>query len=221
MREGTGTLLRRAAAKAELQAREAAAALGAHIRSLPEAVRHHYLASAPLPPEAEEANEQRGCGNAQGEGGELPRSQSLSSPQLGLCGAETRATAIPSDDFVQPVGALLPTQGFPVLVHAPDAATGAMDAQPQEASIGGVHPDLQSLRDVIMRETDVEAIHALQPLPNGRALYVIETPFMTFPKFAVGSTNAANDDVRILATCGALWCAEEQFDEFLKRGGDL
>lgn len=72
-----------------------------------------------------------------------------------------------------------------------------------------------------MRETDVEAIHALQPLPNGRALYVIETPFMTFPKFAVGSTNAANDDVRILATCGALWCAEEQFDEFLKRGGDL
>lgn len=84
-----------------------------------------------------------------------------------------------------------------------------------------VHPELLPLEALLLDEQDVKAVRALQPLPDGRALYLIETPFMTFPKFAVGSTNAANDDVRILATCGALWSAEEQYEEFLKRGGDL
>lgn len=53
---GTGTRLRQDAALAELEARATAKILADHIRSLPEGMRHHYFASAPLPPEAEEAH---------------------------------------------------------------------------------------------------------------------------------------------------------------------
>ena len=82
-----------------------------------------------------------------------------------------------------------------------------------------VHADLVDLRDLLLREQDVRAVHALQPLPDGRALYLIETPFMTFPKFAVGSTNEANDDVRVLSTCSARWAADERFADILNAGG--
>lgn len=82
-----------------------------------------------------------------------------------------------------------------------------------------VHSDLLDLRDLLLREQDVKAVRALQPLADGRALYLIETPFMTFPKFAIGSTNEAIDDVRLISTCSAIWAAEERFAEILKAGG--
>jgi hypothetical protein len=82
-----------------------------------------------------------------------------------------------------------------------------------------VHDDLIDLADLIRREQDVRQVIALQPLGDGRALFVIETPFMTFPKFVVGSTNEHNDDVRILMSCGARWSAESAFDEILNPGG--
>lgn len=75
------------------------------------------------------------------------------------------------------------------------------------------------LRDLLLREQDVRAVHALQPLPCGRFLYLIETPFLTFPKFAVGSTNAHNDHVEVHLKCGAMWAAHDRFFEILKAGG--
>ena len=80
--------------------------------------------------------------------------------------------------------------------------------------------DLKDLADALMREKDVRAVLALQPLDDGRALYLIETPFLTFPKFVVGSTNAANDDVRTLLACGARWSAVEAFEEIYSKRGD-
>lgn len=82
-----------------------------------------------------------------------------------------------------------------------------------------VHDDLIDLRDLIAREQDVRRVIALQPLCDGRALFLIETPFLTFPKFVVGTTNEHNDDVRLLVQSGARWSAESSFDETLNPGG--
>jgi|688.fasta_scaffold2742307_1 hypothetical protein len=80
----------------------------------------------------------------------------------------------------------------------------------------------------IESETDVKRVMALEALPCAadggdiqRWLYLIETPFMTFPKYALGTTNAGNNDVRILMTCSAEWRVIEAFDEALKHGGVL
>lgn len=82
-----------------------------------------------------------------------------------------------------------------------------------------VHEALVDLAALLRREQDVRGVIALQPLGDGRALFLIETPFVTFPKFVVGSTNEHNDDVRILMSCGARWSAEDAFDEILNPGG--
>lgn len=82
-----------------------------------------------------------------------------------------------------------------------------------------VHADLAVLEARLLQEADVRSVIALQPLLDGRALYLIETPFTTFPKFAIGSTNAAHDDIHILSTCSARWAAEERFLETLQPGG--
>jgi hypothetical protein len=84
-----------------------------------------------------------------------------------------------------------------------------------------VHFDLLPLAEILMREDDVRTVHALQPMDDGRVLYLIETPFLTFPKYVVGSTNAANDDVRTLLACGAKWSAVEAFEEIALKRGEL
>lgn len=81
------------------------------------------------------------------------------------------------------------------------------------------------LRERIENQADVLQVLGLELLPAAedergeRWAYLIETPFMTFPKFAWGTTNALNNDVRIVGTCGAEWNAVEQFTEML--GGVL
>lgn len=78
------------------------------------------------------------------------------------------------------------------------------------------------LRGVLESEADVKKVWALEALPEpGRWLYLIETPFMTFPKFAVGTTNQANSAVQILMTCGSVWAATDAFNLALASGGHL
>lgn len=81
---------------------------------------------------------------------------------------------------------------------------------------------------LLEEESDVKRVLALEPLAEDeddydkqRWLYLIETPFMTFPKFAWGTTNALNNDVRQLGACGAEWNAIEQFTALLAQGGGL
>ena len=69
-------------------------------------------------------------------------------------------------------------------------------------------------------QEDVRRVVALEHVA-GRWLYLIETPFMTFPKFAVGTTDADNVDVRILTACGSIWAAQESFNTALECGGVL
>jgi len=85
----------------------------------------------------------------------------------------------------------------------------------------------QQLKSRIEAQADVERVLGLELLPAAedargeRWAYLIETPFMTFPKFAWGTTNGLNNDVRILGSCGAEWNALEQFNELLTREGAL
>lgn len=103
---------------------------------------------------------------------------------------------------------------------------GAADARPAELYGATAREQLEWL---LNEESDVKRVLALELLPatvplgndERRWAYLIETPFMTFPKFAWGTTNALNNDVRILGTCGAEWSAIEQFTALLAQGGEL
>lgn len=85
----------------------------------------------------------------------------------------------------------------------------------------------QRLSWLISSETDVKRVVALEPLEplveqaEPRWVFLIETPFMTFPKFAVGTTNATNTEVVTLMTCGSEWAATDAFNAALEHGGVL
>lgn len=72
-------------------------------------------------------------------------------------------------------------------------------------------PVLDRLRARIVREADVKVLHRLEDVGMGRFAYLIETPFMTFPRFVVGTTDADNEEVMICLKCGLLASAEEEF----------
>lgn len=98
-----------------------------------------------------------------------------------------------------------------------------MNSTPHKMSGGALDPELaaeiSSLRRLISCEADVVNVHAIEPLPNGRFLYLIGTPFV-YPSFAIGTTNADNSDPRVLKTFGASWSAQEAWDEYLRGGVD-
>lgn len=103
----------------------------------------------------------------------------------------------------------------------PSAALQAFEP----ARAADVKAQTEALRLHLMQEADVQRVVALEPLEpfsdDQRWVYLVETPFMTFPNFAVGTTNAANNDVRILVTGGAEWAAIERFNTALAQGGVL
>jgi hypothetical protein len=70
---------------------------------------------------------------------------------------------------------------------------------------------LEQLRGLIEREPDVKKLHRLEQCGD-RFRYLIETPFETFPKFVIGTTDATNNDVRIEHSCGLQSTAEEAWD---------
>lgn len=75
--------------------------------------------------------------------------------------------------------------------------------------------DLANLRKIMEMEDDVKSIIRLESIGN-RFRYLIETPFETFPKFVVGTTDAAFDDVRLESRCGMLSTAEKAWDRYSK-----
>jgi hypothetical protein len=80
---------------------------------------------------------------------------------------------------------------------------------------------LQNLRARIEQEADVKRLLKLEPLANGAFRYLIETPFETFPKFVIGTTDALNQSVRIEMRCGALWNAEEHWARLMENGVEM
>jgi hypothetical protein len=75
------------------------------------------------------------------------------------------------------------------------------------------------LRDRIQKEKDVLLVHELARQTDGRWLYLIETPFITFPKFVIGRTDLSNEWTEILFRCGADWSARAEWDR-LRHGKD-
>ena len=67
------------------------------------------------------------------------------------------------------------------------------------------------VRDNIKFEPDVHRLLDLQP-DDGRWRYLIQTPFITWPKFVIGTTDDANEEVKILFRCGSEWSARGEWD---------
>ncbi len=80
-------------------------------------------------------------------------------------------------------------------------------------------PAIKALREKMEREDDIKRVVRLIPHTEGRYLYLIETPFATFPKFVIGSTDATFDDVRLLSRCGLLQTAETKWLEIIDPDG--
>ncbi len=72
---------------------------------------------------------------------------------------------------------------------------------------------------LIRAEGDVHAVLELARMADGRWLYLIETPFITFPKFVIGRTDSTNEWVEVLFRCGAEWSARAEWDR-LRHGKD-
>ncbi len=63
--------------------------------------------------------------------------------------------------------------------------------------------DYLKLRGLILQEADVYACLALSWVPReSRWLYLIQTPFATWPKYVVGLTDQDNKTPEILMSCG-------------------
>lgn len=75
-------------------------------------------------------------------------------------------------------------------------------------------PEFLKLRALIQQEEDVLEVLALSWVPmEQRWLYLIKTPFATWPKYVVGFTDAANADPEILLRCGHESSARDCFNE--------
>jgi hypothetical protein len=70
------------------------------------------------------------------------------------------------------------------------------------------------LRDLIAAEPDVRAVLELEPIAGTDDWrYLIETPFATFPRYAIGRTDATLSRVRITHRCGHIDTAREAWTE--------
>jgi hypothetical protein len=72
---------------------------------------------------------------------------------------------------------------------------------------------IRKVRALIMIEPDVYDVMALSWVAcKQRWLYLIKTPFATWPKFVVGYTDDGNTDPEILFRCGREANAWEEFN---------
>jgi hypothetical protein len=91
-----------------------------------------------------------------------------------------------------------------------------MPAHPTNRNSGGEFREsaaAQSLRKLIQGEFDVRRIVHLAERANGKFLYMIETPFQTFPRFVIGTTNADNSEVHHIFKSGSEWSAQKTWEE--------
>lgn len=69
------------------------------------------------------------------------------------------------------------------------------------------------VRALIQKEDDVHEVLALAKYAGEpRWLYLIQTPFATFPKFVIGSTDADNLHPELLFRCGTEWAAQDEWN---------
>lgn len=69
------------------------------------------------------------------------------------------------------------------------------------------------MRKIIEGQEDVHKLHELSWLPDEmRWLYMIQTPFATFPKFVIGHTGPENLDPVVVFQCSSEWGAQAEWD---------
>jgi len=79
------------------------------------------------------------------------------------------------------------------------------------------------LAKLIRSEPDVVRLVALDRLQDDDDtddrpwLYLIETPFATFPRFVIGRTDDDNENPDILFQCSAEWSAMEEWQNLIGR----
>jgi len=75
------------------------------------------------------------------------------------------------------------------------------------------YPEFWKVRVLIQQEADVLEVLALSWLSQeSRWLYLIKTPFATWPKYVVGTTDATNENPEICFRCGHEEFARKEFD---------
>lgn len=92
----------------------------------------------------------------------------------------------------------------PITKTAPCYSGGEMDETYRRQYV--------ALRNFIQREADVHAVLELARMPAGKWMYLIQTPFVTFPKFVIGVTDVENESAEILLRCGSEWSARAEWD---------
>ena len=80
-----------------------------------------------------------------------------------------------------------------------------------------VDPELACLRKLMERDpTDVRRVVRLARYgTEGRVRYLIETPFTTFPRYVIGTTDLQFDDVQHEYKCGAEWSTPNAWDRLM------
>ena len=74
--------------------------------------------------------------------------------------------------------------------------------------------EYRNMRALIQMEPDVIEVVGLSWMETtGRWLYCIKTPFATWPKYVIGTTDTANENPEILFRCGQLSNALSEFNE--------
>lgn len=70
------------------------------------------------------------------------------------------------------------------------------------------------LRALLAAEADVHEVLALSYVPEDRKwLYLIKTPFATWPKFVIGETDSENANPELIFRCGAEWSAWSEWEK--------
>ena len=73
------------------------------------------------------------------------------------------------------------------------------------------------VRHRIAAQDDVHEVVALVKLKDeDRWLYLIKTPFASFPKFVIGSTDSENTSPELLFRCGSRWAAEDEWTRIVE-----
>lgn len=70
-----------------------------------------------------------------------------------------------------------------------------------------------ALRNLLQKEADVHQVLELSRQSDGKWMYLIQTPYVTFPKYVIGRTDVENESVDILFRCGAEWSARSEWDK--------
>ena len=73
---------------------------------------------------------------------------------------------------------------------------------------------IEVVRALIAAESDVKRVLEIVQVGE-RFRYLIETPFATYPKFVIGSTDAELNDVRLQFKCGLECNARREWDHLL------